>query len=352
MANDVLIKNGMVMDGTGGAAFRADVIIQEDHIKDLGLFPEARALKEIDAKGLIVAPGFIDVHTHLDFFFPSKRHAEVLKSWVYQGVTTIVAGCCGFSPAPINHDYEDILSTYWNFALPHDGLTYEWTTMDEYLDFLQRNGQAFNVAILTGYNTLRTNAMGFQARFANVAEIAEMKRMLKESLEAGSIGLSMGLFYCPAIFSNTDEIMDVSSVLSEFGAPLVPHTRGLTVTYDKAVEEVIGIAEKYHIPLQISHHAGGAGEVRVRAVKAVQEAMDRGVEIGHDNIPWANGPTTILALLPPWLFNGGVDKALERLKDPDVRKQVVEELKNFIPQWPTWENNYWTDKFLYTFRGF
>ena len=180
MNGDVLIKDGIVMDGTGRPAVRADVIIRGDRIEDVGILPDADASRVIDATGLAIAPGFIDVHTHLDFFLPSPRHAQVLESWARQGVTTIVAGNCGYSPAPINHDYEDTVSTYWNFSLPRDGLKYEWTTMAEFLDFLQRNGQAFNVAILTGHGMLRTNVMGFQARFAEAEEVYTDKE--KEAL--------------------------------------------------------------------------------------------------------------------------------------------------------------------------
>ena len=336
----------MVTDGTGSPSTRADVLIKGDRIQDVGLFPDARVSKVIDAKGLVVAPGFIDCHTHLDFFLPSPRHPEVLESYAHQGVATFVAGNCGWSPAPINHDFEDTFSTYWNFALPRDGLEYEWSTMGEYLDYLEREGQAFNVAILTGHNALRTNVMGFQARFANPKEINEMRKMLKESLNAGSIGLSLGLYYCPGIFSNTDEIMDLTSVMTEFKAPLVPHTRGLSGTYDKAVEEVIKIAEENKIPLHISHHASFGAQVRARAIKAINEAMDRGVEIGHDNIPWFTGSTTFLSLFPPWLFDGGFERFFQRIQDHEVRKRTVYELKNHVPTWPTWENKWWTDKFF------
>ena len=346
MNNHVLIKNGVVMDGTGSPAFKADIIIEGELIKDIGSFQDVKTTRVIDAKGLVVAPGFIDVHTHLDFFFPSPRHPQVLESWARQGVTTIIAGNCGYSAAPINHEKEELISTFWNFALPHDGLNYEWTTMAEFFNYLERNGQAFNVAILTGHNTLRTNVMGWETRFANPDEVSEMQRMLRTSLEAGSIGLSLGLYYCPGIFSHTDELMELASVLTEFGAPLVPHTRGLTVTYDKAIEEVISIAEKNKIPLHISHHAGGSGQVRKRALKKIKEAKERGLRIGHDNMPWAGGCTAVLAHFPPWILEGGIDKLIERLKDPKIRKQAKDEMENFQPQWPTWDNKYWTDKFL------
>jgi len=345
--NDILIKNGRIMDGTGNPAFKADVLIREDRIENIRSDIDMDATKIIDAKGLVIAPGFIDSHTHLDFFFSNPRHAKVLESWAHQGVTTIVAGNCGYSPAPINHEKEELINTFWNFALPHDGMKYDWNTFGEYLDVLQRNGQAYNVAVLTGFNTLRTNVMGWDARFANPQEISEMKRMLVQSMQEGSFGLSLGLYYVPGIYSHTDELMELASVLTDFGAPLVPHTRGLSNHYDKAVQEVIDIAEKNKIPLHISHHAGGDfGRVTTLAKRAVKKAIARGVKIGHDNMPYAGGCTSILAHLPPWVLDGGIDKLLERLKDPDIRKQAIDEIENFEPQWPNWEHKYWTDKFF------
>ncbi|MCK4252750.1 amidohydrolase family protein, partial [candidate division WOR-3 bacterium] len=346
MSNNVFINNGMIMDGTGKPAFKANIAISGDRIENVGQFEDKDASITIDAEGLVVAPGFIDVHSHLDFFLPSPRHAEVLKTWIQQGVTTIVSGNCGFSPAPINHEYEETISTYWNFALPHDGLKYEWTTMAEFFDFLEKNGLALNAAILTGHNTLRTNVMGFQSRFANSQEISEMKRMLRESLDAGSIGLSLGLEYIPGIFSNTDEILELASVMTEYNTPLVPHTRGLfSKLYAKAIKEVIFVAEKNNIPLQISHQCGGGiGRIRKLAIKAIEMAIDRGVKIGHDNIPVPNSSSTVLLLFPPWLFDGGMEKFFKRIQDPNIREQAENEMKKFVPKWPPWENKWWTGR--------
>lgn len=346
MNTDILIENGNVIDGTGKPSFKADISINGEHIENVGIFRDVKASLTIDAKGLVVSPGFIDVHNHLDFIFPSPRHPEILKSWAYQGVTTIISGNCGISPAPINHERIDNLNHFWGNLLPREGLKYEWTTMAEYLDFLEKMGQAFNVAILTGHNTLRNNVMGLKARFANLEEISKMKKMLKESLQAGSIGLSLGLAYVPGIFSNTSELMELASVMTEFKTPLVPHVRGMfTKFYHKAVEEVIQVAEKNRIPLQISHHAGGGLSItRKRAIKAINNAIERGVEIGHDNIPWPTRRTTALKIFPSWLFDGGFDKFFERLQDPEILEQAIYEIKEFVPKWPPWENRYWLEK--------
>ncbi|MFX1451659.1 MAG: amidohydrolase family protein [Promethearchaeota archaeon] len=346
MDNDIIIKNGFVMEGTGRAVFEADILIHNNRIKDIGNFGKEEADRLIEAKGLVVAPGFIDVHSHLDFLVPSARHVHVLETWIRQGVTTIVGGNCGYSPAPINHDFEDNINTYWNFALPYDGLKYEWTSMVEFFNFLDNQGLTLNVAILTGHNTLRTNVMGFEARLANNDEIEDMKKMLTESLEAGSIGLSLGLDYVPGIYSNTEELLDLTSIMTKYRVPLVPHTRSLLgKLYVRSVEEVIYIAEKNNIPLHISHHfGGGIGRARKLAIKAIDAAINRGVVIGHDNIPEAVSSSTVLMLFPPWLFDGGVDKALERLQNTNIRNLVIEEIKTFAPKWPPWENKWWTSK--------
>jgi len=349
MNGDVLVKNGIVMDGGGEPAFRADVLIRGERIEDVGVFPDAEAGTVIDASGLTVAPGFIDAHTHLDFLFPSPRHPQVLESWARQGVTTIVCGNCGYSPAPASEEAWKDVCTYWSFALPHDGLRRDWATMAEYFDYLEREGLGFNVAVLTGHNSIRASVFGFQARLPSANEVAAMKRLLRESLKAGSIGLSLGLYYCPGIFSDSSEVAELASVCAEFDVPLVPHTRGLTVTYDAAVKEVVQIAETNRIPLHISHHAGADLRdpgVRARALETIRQAQERGISVSHDNIPWLVGPTTALSVLPPRLFDGGVDAALRSLTDPAVRARTIAEMHHAVPQWPNWEHRYWTDKFF------
>ncbi|MFX0072907.1 MAG: amidohydrolase family protein [Candidatus Hermodarchaeota archaeon] len=344
MSQNILIKNGHIIDGTGKAKYKGDILISNEKIEKIGELKNESADRTIDADGLVVAPGFIDVHSHLDFILPSTQRVDVLETWIRQGVTTIVSGNCGYSPAPINHEYEDLISTYWNFALPYDGISYEWNSMADFLNYLENQGQAVNVVMLTGHNTLRTDVMGFHARFANSEEINQMKKLLKESIEAGSFGLSFGLGYVPGMYSNTDELIELASVLTKYGLPIVPHTRGLfSKLYADAVNEMIQVAEKNNIPLQISHHAGGGiGRIRKKSLQLVQEAIDRGVKVSHDNIPWAVSSTTSLAWLPPWLFDGGIN--IDLLKKPEIRNQVKDEMLTFKLKWPPWENKYWVDR--------
>lgn len=378
MKNDILIRNGRVMDGTGRPAVRADVIVRGDRIEAVGSFPDATAGHVIDAQGLAVAPGFIDVHTHLDFFLTSPRHPEVMERWARQGVTTIVSGNCGFSPAPIYPKAQDTVRKYWNFAFPSDGLAFEWATTAEYFDHMNRNGLAYNVAVLTGHNVLRMNLMGMRERAPTADEMSEMKNMLRDSLEAGSIGLSIGLLYCPGCFSRTEEITEIASVLTDYGAPLVAHTRGMSEIYDQAVKEVIQVAERNRIPLHLSHHLGGfqtgglvsptelktklsfllaklMGErftvknrlktmpAHVRANELLRQAIDRGIDVGHDMLPWVCAFTSLFAILPPRLYAGGFDSLFQKLSDPEVRSAVIREKKAATPRWPPWEHGWWTD---------
>jgi N-acyl-D-amino-acid deacylase len=154
------------------------------------------------------------------------------------------------------------------------------------------------------------------------------------------------LYYVPGIFSHTSELLEVASVLTEFGAPLVPHTRGMSETYAEAVQEVIQVAEENKIPLHISHHGSFVRDdpsVMERANRAIYEAMNRGVRIGHDSIPYATGSTTLLSLYPPEVFDGGLDKFFARIEDPIVRRRIVHGWETVVPSWPNWEHSWWTD---------
>lgn len=382
MAQKILIRGGSLADGSGRPPFRADLLVEGGRIAGLGPIAEVEGARVLDVSGLTVAPGFIDAHTHLDFILASGAQERVFEKWIRQGVTTVVAGTCGFSPAPATDFSERYVKTLWHNALPRDGLDFSWRSFGEYAAHMKSQGLLLNAAVLCGHNMLRANAMGLSARASEAEEARRMARELESALSQGAAGLSAGLYYVPGAFCRTEELDRLAAVLAGSGKPLVTHTRGLTRFYDRAVDEVIGVAERAGVPLQLSHHAGGlslplkikriygpstraflwaarrfsarplrfltftANRARARAEKSVARARERGVLIGCDNMPWFCGPTGILAMLPPWLFDGGMDRGLARLSEPRTRARVLYELKNLVPSWPPWENGYWTDNFL------
>ncbi|MHA1804346.1 MAG: N-acyl-D-amino-acid deacylase family protein [Promethearchaeota archaeon] len=344
--NEILIKQGTIIDGTGARSYKADVLIRGDLIAKIGNLENLSISKKIKAEGLVVSPGFMDVHSHLGFLMASPRHSKLLENWTRQGVTTIVSGNCGYSPAPINPEMLPDLEKYWYFAFPKEGLQFNWKTMEDFFNYLEKKGISHNLAMLTGHNTLRANVMGFENRSPSKREMDEMKEMLEEAIRAGSIGLSLGLDYVPGIFSKTEELMELASVLTPFQAPLVPHARGfLGNLFTQGMREIIEIAEKNKIPLHISHHAGG-GVSRARKIisEEIIEAIQRGVKISHDNIPFPNASTTVLNLFPPWAFSGGMKEFFNRLKDANIREQIKKEMSSFTPKWPPWEYKWWTHR--------
>jgi N-acyl-D-amino-acid deacylase len=354
---DILIKNASIIDGTGKDAIRGDILIQDGLIADIGSFPYANAKTVINAEDKIVSPGFIDIHTHFDFLMPSSIHVKRLMNWIQMGVTTVVCGNCGYSAAPMNQSFAKNYNQYWNFAVPQQGLQYSWDSMAEYISFIEDQGILCNVAMLTGHSSLRINSLGFAARNPSDIEMRTMKKNLEESIEQGSLGLSLGLTYVPGCFSNTDEIVSLSSVLTKYNAPLVVHPRSMGKFYKEAIEEVICIAEKNRIPLHISHHAGGGFSKAVfdEISQLIKTASERGVVIHYDNIPWANFTTSVFSLFPPLEFEQGMDNFFEKISDKKERERIIQKIKTFVPKWPAYENEYWADNYfdpIYIMNGF
>ena len=344
---DLLIKNGMLFDGMGNDAFHGDIAIKGGTIIAVGtLSADISPAQTIDVAGLSVSPGFIDVHTHADFVLASPHHHGLMEPFVRQGITTMVTGNCGFSPAPINHEYVGQLSTYWNCILPEDGLPWSWSTMADFFGHLESVQPILNVAQLAGHGVIRINTMGYARRAPSPDELQKMREYVRQSLEEGAHGLSFGLGYIPGIWANTDELIEVSRDLSKYGARITVHMRNQSVFIEKAVDEMIRVAETAGVPLQISHYVPfGADytEQFFKSYQATEEARTRGVEIGYDMLPYAVSSTTIFILYPPWMFEGGLDAFFDRLSDPKIRKQLVSEFKQQKPEWPSWETGTWAD---------
>lgn len=234
---DVIIRDGLVIDGTGQAGLRADVGVRGGRIEAIGNLYGATATTVVDAAGLAVAPGFIDIHSHSDFVLADEDHGETLRPFAAQGITTLVTGNCGYSPAPINPRTRGQLESYTAFLRAGDMPT-GWTTFGEYLDVLDHQGVMFNVVPLVAHGALRIHQVGFEGRFLTDQEQSGQRRLLRQALEEGAFGLSSGLLYAPGIFAPPEEIEDLASELKDFDAIYASHIRGSSETLLPATAEV------------------------------------------------------------------------------------------------------------------
>ena len=320
--DDILIKGGQVIDGTGAPARVADVAIRAGRIAAIEAERADSAARVIDAHGLVVAPGFIDIHTHSDFTLPLNPKAE---GKIRQGVTTEVVGNCGFSVAPALPGKVEMLRDYLSGSAPW--LAFEETDFARYME--RWPAIAVNTVMQVGHNTLRLMAMGMDNRAPSAAELLHMQEMLAEALEAGALGLSSGLFTAPGCYAERDEMHALGRVLAAHGARYSSHIRDESHGVHEAVAEAIDVGERCGIHVQLAHMklsgTGRWGEAG-RLLGTIAAARARGVDVHGDQYPydWASNPLRFL--LPTWLHEGGVPAMLARLADPYARARIRQKI--------------------------
>jgi len=314
---DLVIHGGRVLDGTGTPAFAADVGVTADRIEAVGDLRAAEAAERVDASGLVVSPGFIDIHQHGDF---SLLACPTADSAVRQGVTTVVTGNCGHGCAPLGDAGIAGLNVIGRRS--EWGVPIDWTTFAGYLDRLRAPGVAVNVAPLVGHGPIRVAAMGYAARRPTPVEQARMRELVAQAMDEGAVGLSSGLEYAPGREADTEELVDLCRIVAARGGIYASHTRNRGHDLVAATDEAIRIAETAGLPLQISHFAPRsytpAGDWD-RALERVHHARERGVEVHIDTFPYTWGPGPIAAMLPTWAFEGTPHDVLARLRDPAQR---------------------------------
>ena len=325
---DVVIRNGRVVDGTGNPWFRADVAITGDRIErvDRGRLVGREATTIIDAEGMCVCPGFIDMHAHPDLTILYK---EVQDYKLRQGVTTEVSGNCGFTAAPLNPETRDLLKRYVAFITPPSGVSWQWSSFSEYLDAVRSSGPATNLAPLVGHGTVRIAVMGFERRAPTSDEMERMKELVEEAMEAGAFGLSTGLVYVPGNYAETQEIVELAKVASRYGGLYATHMRNEGDHLIESVQEAIEIGWQADLPVQISHHkvSGQANHGKIQeSLALLQRTRDKGLDVTADQYPYIAGSTTLQSVLPPWSQEGGVDSVISRLNDVESRGRIREEL--------------------------
>lgn len=315
---DTIIERGTIIDGSGAPGFTGDVGIQGDQIVAIGDLSEAEASHRIDASGLTVTPGFIDIHTHSDFSLLVNGKAE---SQIHQGVTTEVVGNCGHSCAPCANKAR--LKT--SILGYHAGTEITWSTFDEYLTAMEAQNLGVNVAAYVGHGTLRIAAMDGESRVALPDEVASMGRLLDESLESGAIGFSTGLEYAPGSAATTEEIVDLCKVLSRYDRIYATHVRNRDIHYAAGFGEAFQTAREANVRTQISHIVtkfGAPPDAMERTLETIGAINSGGADIAFDIIPHEWGPTTMTSALPSWAFDGGISATLDRLRDPAQREKI------------------------------
>jgi N-acyl-D-amino-acid deacylase len=318
---DILIEKGLVIDGAGNPWFKADVGIVGDRVESVGNLRGADAERRIDCRGLVVAPGFIDIHSHSDFPILIDPRAE---SKVRQGVTVEVIGNCGTSAAPMNSEVRAYRERYMGDQFRSD---FDWETMEDYLNFIDKRGISFNIVALVGQGTVRQNVMGFEMRAPTDSEFKMMKRLVAEAMEDGAWGMSTGLIYPPSCYADTDEIVELAKVLPKYGGVYFSHIRGEGDTLLQAVKEGIEIGERASVPVEIAHFkaTGRRNWGRTEeSLRLVEEARRRGVDVTFDQYPYVASSTGLTALLPDWTHEGGARRLLDRLRESMERRRIAE----------------------------
>jgi N-acyl-D-amino-acid deacylase len=334
--DDLLIRGGHVVDGTGAPGREADVAVRGDRIMAVEPRAARAARRVVDARGLVVAPGLIDIHTHSDFTLPLNPRAE---SKIRQGVTTEVVGNCGFSVAPALPGRVEMLRQYLASSAPW--LTFRESTFAEYAASFPPT--AVNVILQVGHHTLRLMAAGMEERPLTDGERAAMTQLLEEALGAGAWGLSTGLFTAPGGYADATEIHALARVLARHGAAYASHIRDEANQVFEAVREAIAVAEATGVHVQIAHlklsgvdNWGGAA----RLLAEIETARRRGIPVDVDAYPYDTATNPLRNLLPRWVMDGGIPAMLERLGRRDVRTRLRDDiarngLTNFgrIPSW-------------------
>ena len=329
---DIVIRNGTLYDGSGSAPFQGDLAIQGDTIAAIGSLDQAQGRTEIDAEGLAVAPGFINM---LSWATESLIEDGRSQSGIRQGVTLEVFGE-GSSMGPLNESMkEEMLRQQGDikFDIP-------WTTLSEYLQHLVTRGVSPNVASFVGATTVREHVIGYEDRAPSPEELDEMRSLVREAMEQGALGVGSALIYAPASFASTEELTELAKVASEYGGMYISHLRSEGDRLLEAVDELITIARDAGIHGEIYHlkAAGKANWHKLQEViEKVEAAQQEGLHITADMYNYTAGKTGLDAAMPLWVQEGGLDAWVTRLKDPAVRRRVRQEM---AAPGADWENLY------------
>ena len=325
---DIIIRHGRVVDGSGRAGLNADVAIKNDRIARIGDLRNAKATREIDARGQVVAPGFIDMLGQSEQYVLIDPRA---MSKVMMGVTTEITGE-GESIAPLN---DRILKEQEDFNRRFN-LTVDWRTLDEYFNRLSKQGVGINLGTFVGATQIREYVVGYDNRPPTAAELEQMKRLVADAMKDGALGLSTSLQYVPARFAKTDEIVELAKVAHQYGGIYITHQRSEANAIDDSMKEVFEIARRANIPAEIWHFKTAYKKNWGRMpemLRRIAAARRQGLKITANVYPYVAGSTSLSACLPPWALEGGTDRMIARLKDAATRERLKKEISTDSKDW-------------------
>ena len=325
---DVIIKNGAVYDGSGGEAQHVDLAIKGDRIAGLGDFKNAKAKSVIDAKGMAVAPGFINM---LSWSNESLIQDGRSQSEIRQGVTTEIMGE-GESMGPLNDRVRE------HILKQQSDIKYEikWNTLAEYLQYLERRGVSCNVASFIGATTIRENVIGFEDKTPTPEQLEQMRELVRREMEAGALGIGTSLIYPPAFYAKTDELIELCKVAAKYQGKYISHMRSEGNQLMEAVEELIRISREANIPSEV-YHIKAAGQQNWgkldNLLARIEAAQKEGLNVRANMYTYTAAGTGLDASLPPWTEDGGYDALYKRLADPATREKIAAEVKVDSDQW-------------------
>lgn len=323
---DVLIKNGQIVDGSGKAGYTGDLAINADTIAALGNLSKASGRIEIDATGLTIAPGFINMLSWANVSLIEDGRSQ---GDIRQGVTLEVLGE-GHSMGPLNEDMKQEMKE----GQQHITYDISWTTLGEYLGFLERKGVSTNITSFVGNGTLREYVMGYENREPTEQELNKMKELTQQAMEEGAVGLSTSLIYVPSGHAGTEEIIELAKVVSAYGGMYISHIRDEEENLLEAVQELIRIAREADIRSEIYHFKASGTEnwhLLDSAVALINHARKDRLEVTTDMYMYNASSTGLNILLPSWAKEGGHNKTIELMAQPEKRKAMIEEIKFHVP---------------------
>lgn len=325
---DVILRGGTIYDGSGRAPFTGDVAIRGDRIAAIGNLRGAKAKTEIDAKGLAVAPGFINM---LSWATDSLIYDGRSQSDIRQGVTLEVMGE-GWSMGPLTPAMKEQMKEQ------QGDIQYDvaWTTLGEYLSYLEKKGIATNVASFVGATTVRIHEIGYADRPPTPEELARMKALVRQAMEEGALGVGSSLIYAPAFYAKTPELIELCKAAAPYGGMYISHMRSEGNRFLEALDELIAIAREAKIPAEVYHlkAAGKSNWPKMdAAIAKIEAARKQGLRITADMYTYPAGATGLDAAMPPWVQEGGLKQWIERMKDPAIRARVMREMTTPTDAW-------------------